>query len=89
MAEINNPEFGVRRLDEHERIESFDCGDADLNDFIMNESFIYRNELLAVSYVVEDAFGKVLAYFSLAMIKFLFRNLRTRRNLIAFGKTLC
>ena len=34
MAEINNPEFGVRRLDEHERIESFDCGDADLNDFI-------------------------------------------------------
>ena len=66
MAEINNPEFGVRRLDEHERIESFDCGDADLNDFIMNESFIYRNELLAVSYVVEDAFGKVLAYFSLA-----------------------
>ena len=40
MAEINNPEFGVRRLDEHERIESFDCGDADLNDFIMNESFM-------------------------------------------------
>ena len=45
MAEINNPEFGVRRLDEHERIESFDCGDTDLNDFILNESFLYREEV--------------------------------------------
>lgn len=58
MAEINNPEFGVRRLDEHERIESFDCGDADLNDFIMNE-------LLAVSYVVEDT---RLLYYDLKMM---------------------
>ena len=31
-------EYRIRRLQQGERIESFDCGDADLNDFIINES---------------------------------------------------
>ena len=30
-------EYRIRRLQQGERIESFDCGDADLNDFIINE----------------------------------------------------
>lgn len=29
-------------------IKSFDCGDVDLNDFILNESMFYRKALLAV-----------------------------------------
>lgn len=33
MTEKNNPDFKVRRLGENEKIESFDCGDVDLNDF--------------------------------------------------------
>ena len=45
--------FQIRKLESDERIESFDCGDADLNDFILNESMFYRKALLAVSYVVE------------------------------------
>ena len=53
--------FQIRKLESDERIESFDCGDADLNDFILNESLFYREALLAVSYVFE-----VAAYFSLA-----------------------
>lgn len=43
--------FQIRKLESDERIESFDCGDADLNDFILNESLFYREALLAVSYV--------------------------------------
>lgn len=59
--------FQIRKLESDERIESFDCGDADLNDFILNESLFYREALLAVSYVFEDkATGEVAAYFSLA-----------------------
>lgn len=45
--------FEVRKLGMDERVESFDCGDADLNDFILNESPLYRKALLAVSYVLE------------------------------------
>lgn len=56
----------VRRMDEEELVKSFDCGDPDLNDFIMNESSHYRQALLAVSYVMEEEDGQVLAYFSLA-----------------------
>lgn len=45
--------YNVRCLKIKEIIKSFDCGDADLNDFILNESMFYRKALLAVSYVVE------------------------------------
>ncbi|WP_106827817.1 GNAT family N-acetyltransferase [Parabacteroides pacaensis] len=68
--EILNTEvtYDIRKLRKGEKVESFNCGDADLNDFILNESVNYRKALLAVSYVVEpkDEPGKVLAYCSLA-----------------------
>lgn len=40
--------YNVRRLKIKEIIKSFDCGDADLNDFILNESMFYRKALLAI-----------------------------------------
>ena len=43
--------YDIRRLQQNEKINAFDCGDADLNDFIINEAHLYRNELIAVSYV--------------------------------------
>ncbi|WP_455623684.1 GNAT family N-acetyltransferase [Parabacteroides sp.] len=59
--------LSIRKLNKNEKINSFDCGDADLNEFILNESVLYRKALLAVSYVVEDLTDRqVLAYFSLA-----------------------
>ena len=58
--------YSIRRLKRKEVVESFDCGDADLNDFILNESHHYRDELLAVSYAMEDEEGHIIAYFSLA-----------------------
>ena len=60
----------VRKLGIEEKVKSFDCGDADLNDFILNESGLYRKALLAVTYVFEaigDAEHEhIAAYFSLA-----------------------
>lgn len=65
-SENKLPQYHIRRLSKEEIVESFDCGDADLNDFILNESPLYRKELLAVSYIVETKDKQVTAYFSLA-----------------------
>ena len=66
MEEEKRNSLRIRRLNPEERITKFDCGDEDLNDFIINESYLYRNELLAVSYVIENEENNVIAYFSLA-----------------------
>ena len=60
--------YNIRRLKRRELIKSFDCGDADLNDFILKESSLYRQALLAVSYVIESKQDSniISAYFSLA-----------------------
>ena len=50
---IDFSKLSINQLEETEHIESFNCGDSDLNDFILNESMFYRKALLAVSYVVE------------------------------------
>lgn len=57
----------VRKMDDHEKIDSFNCGEgfADLNDFIINDAPLYRKELFAVTYLMEDE-GAPVAYFSLA-----------------------
>lgn len=59
-------QYNIRRLGKQEIVESFDCGDTDLNDFILSELQLYRKALLAVSYVIEDKNNQVIAYFSLA-----------------------
>ena len=60
----------IRKLGPEEKVKSFDCGDADLNDFILNESGFYRQALLAVTYVFEavddENHEHIAAYFSLA-----------------------
>ena len=65
MKQVNAPKRQIRRLEEDEKIKSFSCGDADLDDFILNEAPFYRDALLAVSYVMEQD-DKPIAYFSLA-----------------------
>ena len=59
--------YQIRLLSKGESISSFDCGDEDLNDFILNESQLYRQARLAVSYVIENRVTKqVVGFFSLA-----------------------
>lgn len=65
-VEIKN-RYGVRKLSVGENVDSFNCGDADLNDFLLNEAALYRKSLLAVTYVFEEKSTKqVAAFFSLA-----------------------
>lgn len=70
MLDSKYASYVVRKLGSDERIISFNCGDDDLNDFICNESHLYRDEMLSVSYVMESAddfsHEGVVAYFSLA-----------------------
>lgn len=43
-AECIQPQYNIRRLEKQEIVKSFDCGDADLNDFIlMSLYFIAKN----------------------------------------------
>ena len=57
----------LRRLDETDVIDNFDCGDEDLNDFIASDACLYYKVRIATSYVVEDVESyDVIGYFSLA-----------------------
>ena len=67
LLETNFSDYEVRKLLENETIKSFDCGDEDLNDFIMNRADDYHKAMLSVTYVFEHkASGKIIGYFSLA-----------------------
>lgn len=47
-------QFKIRKLLKNGIVNSFDCGDADLNEFILKEAVHYHKALLAVSYIVVD-----------------------------------
>lgn len=62
--------YDIHVLEPEEQVEAFDCGDTDLNDFILCTAASYRKELLATTYVVQDyETSRTLAYFSLATDK--------------------
>lgn len=64
---MSNGHLRIRKLQPDETVKSFDCGDKDLNEFIVDEAPFYRKALLAVTYVLESTEdGQTLAYFSLA-----------------------
>lgn len=57
----------VRRLGANDQVDDFDCGDNDLNDFIITDAPLYFKVRLATSYVLEDmANGNIVGFFSLA-----------------------
>ena len=68
METSNAKQRQIRRLEEEEKIESFCCGDADLDDFIVNEATFYRDALLAVSYAMEED-GKPIAALYIILCK--------------------
>ena len=59
--------FSIRCLGKGETVSTFDCGDEDLNDFILHEAAGYRQAHLAVTYVIESKDSRrVVGFFSLA-----------------------
>lgn len=52
------------RLSAEYPIKPFDCGDSDLNDFLLNDSKSYLGKFLAVTYILENE-HETIAFFSL------------------------
>ena len=60
----------IRRLEERDEVEGFDCGDAALNDYLKRHAWTNQQKIsIGVSYVAVDetAPRTVLGYFTLAM----------------------
>ena len=55
----------IVRLTSNYPIKPFDCGNADLNDFLLSNAKAYANRLLAVTYLLEKE-HELLAFFSLS-----------------------
>lgn len=87
FAEIKK-RYEVRKLSPEEQISSFNCGDADLNDFLLNEAAPYRKALLAVTYVFEEKSTKqVAAFFSLANDRVSLSDFENKTEFNRFRKT--
>lgn len=64
---MNKDNIRLRRLGSGDVVTQFDCGDDDLNDFLLTDAPLYYRVRLATSYVLEDGeSGDVIGYFSLA-----------------------
>jgi GNAT superfamily N-acetyltransferase len=55
----------IVRMDKGTSLSSFDCGDIDLNDFLLNDAENYLTAMLAVTYLVKIE-EEIAAYFCLS-----------------------
>lgn len=55
----------VVRLTQDYKFKSFDCGNQDLNDFLLSDSKSYLKKLLSVTYILETD-NDIVAYFSVS-----------------------
>lgn len=66
-------QFTFRQIEENLEIKSFDCGDADLNDFLVNDAKDYLKAMMALTYLLEDnSANKTVAFYSLLNDKIVF-----------------
>lgn len=64
--DFNTDKISYRRLGIGDYVKTFDCGDEDLNHFILNDAPLYYQARLSTSYVLEDTeTSEVIGYFSL------------------------
>jgi hypothetical protein len=55
--------FTFRQINADTPIKSFDCGDADLNDFLFSDAVNYYKSMMALTYLLEDNdANKTVAY---------------------------
>ncbi len=57
-------DFRLIRLTSEQSIKPFDCGDVDLNEFLLSDSHNFSKNLIAVTYVIENDVNTI-AFFSL------------------------
>ena len=60
--------YTVHKMGEQETVAAFNCGDEDLNGFILTDAPLYRKEKLAVTYTVQEkaSSDSIVAFFSLS-----------------------
>lgn len=51
---INWKNINLGRLSEDKQIYPFDCGDSDLNEFLLSDALAYTRNLIAVTYIFEN-----------------------------------
>ena len=65
--------LSFRQIDADTKIKSFDCGDADLNDFLFSDALNYFKSMMALTYLLEDTVNdRTVAYYSLPNDKIVF-----------------
>lgn len=65
--------LSFRQIDADIKIKSFDCGDADLNDFLFSDAINYFKSMMALTYLLEDPEkDRTVAYYSLINDKIVF-----------------
>lgn len=60
--------LNLQILSENTNLQLFDCGDEDLNDFLVNNAYQSMGSRMSLTYVLKDR-DKVVAYFSLLFDK--------------------
>ena len=79
--------FKIVRLEPNFAVKYFDCGDADLNDFILNRAAMFQKYLLSVSYAYANPeTGCILAYCSLANDKVAITDFKDKTEFNRFRK---
>ena len=87
QAERILADYEIRKLRVNDSVTHFDCGDEDLNDFIVNDAPLYRKTLLAMTYVLENKnTGKTIAYFSVANDRISIKDFPTNTDFNRFRK---
>jgi GNAT superfamily N-acetyltransferase len=71
--------FKLIRLTPDHIIKPFDCGDSDLNEFLLLYSHIFSKELFAVTYIIENDL-KTVAFFSVLNDKISSENFVSKRK---------
>ncbi|MBQ6063057.1 MAG: GNAT family N-acetyltransferase [Prevotella sp.] len=80
--------YTIHKMRVRETVTAFDCGDDDLNGFILTDAPLYRNEKLAVTYVVKkrNTPEKVVAFFSLSNDRISISDFDTKTKYNRFSK---
>lgn len=80
--------FRIYKMGENERVSSFDCGDTELNNFVMNDAQPYRKEKFAVTYTLIDKelAKNVVAFFCLTNDRISITDFDTKTEFNRFSK---
>lgn len=54
----------LKRLEDIEHLKPFNCGDDDLNGFLIDDALFYQNQMMANTFVLEDE-EETIAYYCL------------------------